>query len=182
MNGRHSAATTALVVGAAVLGAMLGGSMLAWANDDVAVISACYSNHTGALRLVAAGEDCGHSESPIQWNQVGQAGPVGPQGPPGPGLTGIERVSAQSPFDSEASKTIEADCPAGKVVLTGGARIASDLAFPQTAAAYLNWSAPLATIDEVESTSWVARGGEPTPTERDWSVVAWVWCVDDPTP
>jgi hypothetical protein len=179
--------TAAMGLVAMVLGGSIGAAAMAWAEPGDTVIHGCM-NPAGHLRIVVEGEGCRRQETPIAWNQAGPvgpagpSGPAGPQGPPGPGLSGIEKVATESPFDSDEPKTITADCPAGKIVLTGGARVASDFSFPQTAAAYLSWSAPLSIVDQVESTSWVARAGEPTPSNRDWSVVAWAWCVDDPTP
>jgi hypothetical protein len=66
------------------------------------------------------------------------------------------------------------------MVLTGGARVASDVSFPQSAAAYLNWSAPLVIIGQTTPVTWVARAGEPTPSDRSWSLVVWALCVDEP--
>lgn len=55
-------------------------------------IDGCYSQRTGALRVVDDGATCGKGELPIAWNKegtVGPEGPVGPQGEPGePGLQG----------------------------------------------------------------------------------------------
>jgi hypothetical protein len=54
------------------------------------LISGCYKNQSGQLRVIdPAADSCLPSESSIQWNQAGQVGPVGPAGPPGPsGATG----------------------------------------------------------------------------------------------
>jgi len=104
---------------------------------------------------------------------------VGPQGPTGPGFTGIERISDASPLDSADVKTLDVGCPAGNVVLTGGARVATHT-FQTSATVFLNWSAPLVITGETAPTRWVARAGEATVSDLDWSLVVWVWCVDDP--
>jgi hypothetical protein len=171
---RINTKTTALAAACLAIGAVLGPSMTVSGDNESNVISACYSNHNGEVRIVTEDGQCRPDESAIEWNQAG------PTGPAGPGLTGIELVSAASPFDSEDTKTFEAACPSNKMVLTGGARVASDFSFPPSAAAYLNWSAPVVIVDQTTPVSWVARAGEPTPTDRAWSVVVWVWCVDDP--
>lgn len=177
---RTGATTTALAAACLTTGTVLGNSMIASSDSGSTVISACYSNHSGFVRILTGDQQCRQDESAIEWNSAGPQGPPGPAGPAGPGLTGIERLSSASASDSEDSKTLEATCPAGKMVLTGGARVASDASFPPSAAAYLNWSAPLVITDETRATSWVARAGEPTPTDRAWSLVVWVWCADDP--
>jgi hypothetical protein len=79
----------------------------------------------------------------------------------------------------KSPKTLEAHCPDGKMVFTGGARVASAASFPATAAASLTWLSPTPRAD-VQLTRWVARAGEPTSTDRDWSLVVWVRCSDDP--
>ena len=161
---------------------MLGGTLVAAATTSPTVIHACKGETIGIVRIVERQGACTIVEDPVSWNQVGPVGPpgsAGVQGAPGPGLTGIERIQAESDVNSEEPKTLEAHCPDGKIVFTGGARVASDASFPATAAAYLSWSSPTPRAD-LRLTSWVARAGEPTPTDRDWSLVVWVWCVDDP--
>jgi len=182
---RVVSATMALsaVAASVAVGALLGGGLLAGATPSPTVIHACKNKAIGIVRIVESPGECTVVEEPVSWNQAGPPGPPGPagiQGPPGPGLTGLERITSESESTSDEPKTHEAHCPAGKIVFTGGARVASDFAFPQTAAAYLTWSSPTPTSD-LELTSWVARAGEPIPTDRNWSLVVWVWCVDDPT-
>ncbi|MET0903397.1 MAG: hypothetical protein ABWZ52_09160 [Acidimicrobiales bacterium] len=177
-------ATSALLLAAtsAAGGAVLGGAVVAEATATPEVIHACKGKTFGFVRLVDRAGACTTLEEPVSWNQAGPAGPPGSDGvdgAPGPGFTGIERIQAESDVNSDEPKTLEAHCPVGKIVFTGGARVASAASFPETAAAYLSWSSPTPTAD-LQLTSWVARAGEPTPTDRDWSIVVWVWCVDDP--
>jgi hypothetical protein len=152
---------------------MLGGTLVAAATASPQVIHACKGKTIGLVRIVEQQGACTILEEPVSWNQAGA------QGAPGPGLTGLERIQTESDVNSEETKTHEAHCPDGKVVFTGGARVASAASFPATSAAYLTWSSPTPRAD-LRLTSWVARAGEPTPTDRDWSLVVWVWCVDDP--
>lgn len=55
---------------------------------------------------------------------AGEAGPAGPQGPPGPagidGISGYEVVSKRVVLEPQARAQRTVECPAGKVVLSGG--------------------------------------------------------------
>jgi hypothetical protein len=52
-------------------------------------IYGCYSQRTGALRIVSATTACAKGETVISWNQAGAQGPAGPTGPAGAiGATG----------------------------------------------------------------------------------------------
>jgi hypothetical protein len=46
-------------------------------------IHSCYSNRTGALRLLLSGQ-CRRGETELTWNQRGRRGPIGRRGPRGP--------------------------------------------------------------------------------------------------
>lgn len=149
MRARHM---TIVAVAAMTLGGTVGLSVSAWADDGGTVISGCYHNHTGVLRIRGNGEQCRDQETAVEWNQqgpeglpgpagpAGPRGPTGPAGPPGPqgaqgsagpqgppgGLAG--RTVVSSAFTVPQS-TIEftyvatALCPAGTVVLGGGYEI-----------------------------------------------------------
>ena len=209
MNVRRSTRRAALGVATLGAGVILGGSVAVWADSNQTVISACSSNRTGVLRIA---DQCRRGETAIEWNQAGPQGPVGPQGPAGPqgeqgvagptgpqgepgepgpvgpagppgvGLSGLERVRIASPVDSESLKTVGAECPAGKIVLGGGAAVVGDTPFPTNAIAYLVASTALTRVGSEDLVSWFARAGEPVPSDRQWQLVATVWCVDDPTP
>ena len=74
----------------AVVVALAAGSA-AWATIPGAggVISACYKNVNGQLRVVDSASACRPSETTLAWNETGIAGPTGPTGPVGPtGATG----------------------------------------------------------------------------------------------
>ena len=209
MSVRRSVRRTALGVTALGAGVTLGGSLGAWADSSETVISACFSNRTGVLRIA---DQCRPRETAIEWNQAGpqgsvgpegpagpqgeqgmtgptglqgepgEPGPAGPTGPPGVGLSGLERVRVASPMDSQSLKTVGADCPAGKIVVGGGASVVGDTPFPTNAIAYLVASTALTRVGSEDLGSWFARAGEPVPSDREWQLVATVWCVDDPTP
>src|SRR5688500_11400581 len=77
--------------GAVALGRIAGGST-ARATQHSEVITACYNDTNGGLRV--SEEECRTSETALSWNQVGPVGPQGadgPQGPAGPtGATGAQ--------------------------------------------------------------------------------------------
>jgi len=51
----------------------------------------------------------------------GTAGPIGATGPQGtPGLSGLQRVTVQSPQNSESPKVVSANCPTGKSAISAG--------------------------------------------------------------
>jgi hypothetical protein len=134
-----------------VVGLVAAGS-IAYATTDVGpadVIHACYSHPGGKLRL---GSVCKKKERAVTWNHTGPQGPAGPAGPAGPtgsagsagpaGATGpagaagpagpagptastvtagASTVQPTTGLDTLATST--ANCPAGKVLLGGGARV-----------------------------------------------------------
>ena len=57
----------------------------AWATIPGAggVISACYKNVNGQLRVVDSPSDCQPSETALTWSQTGSTGPAGATGVPG---------------------------------------------------------------------------------------------------
>jgi hypothetical protein len=116
---------------AMILGGSVGATLIAWAETEESVISGCYSNHSGALRVIGDGEECRADETALQWNQQGSPGPVGPAGPQGPvgpegpagGLAGREVMVFEFTVPSSTAEftyVATATCPAGKVVLGGG--------------------------------------------------------------
>jgi Collagen triple helix repeat (20 copies) len=111
------------------------------------VISGCYSNTNGDLRVIDPSLDgCKASETPLPWNQTGPPGPIGPsgpqgepgptgpQGPPGPtgptgppgAFAGIEVVTTNFTVPQstlEFTYVATAECPPGTVVISGGYEI-----------------------------------------------------------
>ena len=76
-------------VGAGVVAIAAG---VAWATIPSAdgIITACYNNTNGSLRVIdPPGAACRSSETALQWSVRGEPGPTGPAGPTGPtGPTG----------------------------------------------------------------------------------------------
>jgi len=98
---------------------------------------------------------------------AGPAGPAGAAGPQGqPGLSGVVTVMAQSASDSTADKFVDAQCPAGKRVVGGGAGL-----FGAGGSVALDESWPL------NDTTWRARGSEVNATGVSWYVRAYVICA-----
>lgn len=97
-------------IAAGVLGAGLvvaGG--LAFADGDGETVTACYHNHTGALRVDVDGSGCGRNETPVAL---------------GAGLT-TRIVVAGLTLPPDGFGGVAAECDAGEVVLGGGFEIAS---------------------------------------------------------
>lgn len=161
---------------AMTLGGTIGASMSAWADGDGSVISGCYSNHTGALRIVGDGERCRPQKTAVEWNQrgpqgppgpIGPAGPTGPQGAQGPagpqGPPGglAERAVVSSGFTVPQS-TLEftyvatALCPPGKVVLGGGYEVEQAgvnevrESRPQTGSGVEGWAVGIGADEDVD--------------------------------
>lgn len=57
------------------------------------MISACYNNANGALRIIDPMQACRPGETSTSWNK---AGPPGPPGPPGPGGGGVGPTSVSA--------------------------------------------------------------------------------------
>jgi hypothetical protein len=121
-----------LVVAAAAVGAGVG---IAYAAipDGSGVIHGCYSNTSGALRVIdtGAGQRCSAAEKAVDWSQTGPQGAQGPQGPQGPqGQRGPSDA-----FTKYSNTRIDISCcatstisslalPAGSFLLTGAVQIA----------------------------------------------------------
>jgi collagen triple helix repeat protein len=104
----------------------------------------------------------------------GPQGPAGPQGPQGiPGLegpsgpiSGLERVQVNAPFDTTATKEVQADCPAGKKIVGGGYTY-----FFGGPAVPLDTNLPTLDLG-----SWMVSGTNFANTQ--WSVSAIAICAD----
>ena len=93
------------------------------------------------------------------------------KGDPGaPGISGWERVTAESAIDSVTSKTVVAQCPAGKKVIGGGTLILSALV-----------SGPAIVRSGAEGeTAWLGQGREINGTGSNWRVVVHAICATVP--
>jgi len=85
------------------------------------VFRACASKTTGGLRTIYPLGACTTNESAVSWNIQGPMGPEGPAGPPG--VSGLERVDFSSHSNDTPRKNAFAQCPAGKLVVGGGAQV-----------------------------------------------------------
>ena len=110
---------------------------------------------------------------------TGPAGPAGPAGAPGatgatgptgaqgtPGVAALETVTGQSATDSVGVKIVTVNCPIGKKLLGGGARL-------------VNEGGKLA-LDEsypVTATQYRATGYELTPTAGNWRLDVFAICA-----
>lgn len=102
----------------------------------------------------------------------GPAGPAGPAGAQGPaGFTGRVEVNGSAPYDSTTPKHAEASCPAGKVVIGGGAITASDTASTPVALKHNGVTSP-------GSTTWYADAYETTATGESWNIQISLYCAN----
>lgn len=103
-----------------VFAALVGGLAVAYAaipDSGTGVITGCYKNNGGDLRVIdaQAGATCPGGYTQLTWNQTGPAGP--------PGLSGLEEVIITLPFTSlqpDGETEGNAICPGGKVAISGG--------------------------------------------------------------
>jgi hypothetical protein len=102
---------------------------------------------------------------------AGPPGPPGPAGQPGPtgppGVTGLENAFGNSSSDSNSPKDTSANCPTGKKVIGGGARV--------TGAG----SSSVSIIESYPSNTgqWHAVGVEVNATGSSWQLVAYAICA-----
>jgi hypothetical protein len=77
---------TAIVMGTAAAVAAAGATTWAAIPDTGGAITSCYSNTSGAMRVVdsATTTACPTGETQLKFNQRGQTGPTGPRGAAGP--------------------------------------------------------------------------------------------------
>jgi len=103
----------------------------------------------------------------------GAQGPVGASGTPGPqgdpGVSGYVRTFViGGPWNSDAVKTTEASCPAGKKLLSGGGRLHHLEAVPPPIAIQESWA--------VDHDTWRVVGAEISPTGAKWEPVVVITC------
>ncbi len=81
-----------MLLGIIFLPVVFGGVALAGIPDPNGIITGCYDQKSGALRVIdaSAGQQCDAKEAQLTWSQTGPQGPKGDKGDPGPqGLQGI---------------------------------------------------------------------------------------------
>ena len=81
--GRRAGRVVLLGVGLLAVATAIGYAAIP--NSSTGVITGCYSQVSGALRVIdaQAGQTCNATERTLPWNQTGPTGPTGPQGPQG---------------------------------------------------------------------------------------------------
>jgi hypothetical protein len=165
----------------AAIAVALAGTAYATIPDGNGVIHGCYAKSGGTLRVIDASvTNCKTGETALDWNQQGQPGPKGDPGEPGPagpqgapgGLAGYEKVVVIGEENGDRFKQVHADCPAGKVVLGGGA-------------AAVNGDGSHTLIPEVVldaslegGNRWFGQAHEVTPTDEDWRLDVNVICAN----
>jgi hypothetical protein len=110
----------------------------------------------------------------------GDTGPMGPQGEPGSqgpaGISGYERVTFTTGFDSTGLKQGSVSCPAGKKLLGGGAEV-----FPGLIPGSNLRIAPVALTASEPSPGfqeWFARAWEITPDNGNWRLSIYAICAN----
>jgi trimeric autotransporter adhesin len=89
-------------------------------------------------------------------------------------VKGVSYVNASSPSnDEDKPKSITAQCPAGKQVTGGGARVVG----AEVATVALTESAPFANA-ESKRTGWTASAAEIAPEAKAWAVEAYAVCAE----
>ena len=181
------------IVGIGTLGAA--GIAVAGIPGQDGIISGCYNNTNGGLRLIdrSSGDACKTGETAIQWNEAGPqgpsgpAGPVGPQGPAGPqglpgpagpeGASGYEVVRANGETDAADSKAQAATCPAGKKAVGGGGSTSWGTGISSVAdTVAIHMTRPFTRNSENDS--WVVHAIETTADDiTTWTLSAFVICL-----
>lgn len=161
----------------------LGGVAYAAIPSVDGTIHACYSDHTGALRVVdgeaVGGGRCADNETALAWNQAGPAGPPGAPGAPGPpgaqgsagpagGLKGVRRVKHFGTFSDATSKTVTVNCGAGEVATGGGHQLLGTYE-----GRVITRSFP---VGGTTPTAWQVKARAPAAV-GNWRVRAWVVCA-----
>ena len=88
----------------------------------------------------------------------------------GAGLSGYEVVTQLTASDSSSVKSITAECPAGKMVIGGGARI-----FGSISGTALTANGPEGSPSR--PTEWFATALEVAPNSEDWGLRVDVFCA-----
>jgi hypothetical protein len=87
----------------------------------------------------------------------------------------VSYVTKASSTDSASPKTVTAECPAGKVAIAGGAKLALGSAIGVA----LGESAPTPPDSQGKRVGWTATANEVVGTETEpWSVEAYAICAE----
>jgi hypothetical protein len=112
----------------------------------------------------------------------GDTGPAGPQGPAGPaganGIAGVETVTGRTEFNSTTPKTLQVPCPAGKKLISGGARL--ELGPGAAGQVAITDSAPYEVltngVNVVSDDTWFGRADSLTST-GNWRLIVYATCA-----
>lgn len=163
------------LTGSAVAGALITGAQIAnntvgtldLKNNDVRSIDVRNNSLTSLDVLNGTLKAIDFAPGQLPPGPAGPAGQQGPAGPQGaPGLASLQIVSAESASNSDPNRQVEALCPAGKVVVGGGAHIwnaATDVALDES---YPSGAA-----------KWRATAYEVNATGANWHLVAYAICA-----
>jgi hypothetical protein len=103
----------------------------------------------------------------------GQNGPMGPRGPTGVaghvGVSGYQVIQVKSAGDSTSFKSLYPECPAGKVLLGGGAQVSGNVS-----GVGMVQSGPDFTAAD---SKWEASAQEISPQANGWTLIATVYCA-----
>lgn len=128
------------------------------------VIAACVQTTNGTVRIVETAADCRENERAFQWNAEGREGPPGPPGPTG--ISDYEIVREVSASHT-AGKSVSANCPVGKMAISGGAFIVSGGAH----------TALQSSMVDGEGSGWTVRAIPTQPTGIDWTLHVHAICA-----
>ncbi len=93
------------------------------------------------------------------------------------GINGLEQVSATSEFDSVSDKEVDARCPAGKLLVGTGARLAGGQTGPS---GDLQTNVVIDQMAPVSSTAVRVVAVEEQPTNLNWNATAFAFCARAP--
>jgi hypothetical protein len=88
--------------------------------------------------------------------------------PGAPGISGLQRVDAVSGSSSASSKSVSVNCPSGKRVVGGGARVTGSGA---------NRVSIIENFPDSDGVKWNARAAEVVGTSATWELQAYALCA-----
>jgi hypothetical protein len=101
------------------------------------------------------------------------------------GLSGYEIVEFSSPYNTNAQKSAQAQCPSGKKVIGGGAAYSDQengLASSQGHTIAIQWSRPFANSSQSGYTALADDMSQNHPSLFSWRIIAYAICADGTSP